>query len=307
MTIDARSLRYFAEIVACGSMSRAAAALGVSQPALSKCIRELEGHLRVKLLDRSASGVTPTISGRTLYVRATSVTAEISRAEAEIKALAAADAGLVSIGVLPSQTPLLTDAALRLIKTRPKLRLRVIERARSELMAGLLRGEFDLIVSVIAPDRDPPNVSSQVLFHDRPNLIMRKSHPLDRGPNLRLRLLANYPWLVPPAESDRWASLEKTIAGAGIGWPPKTIIECHASAFLKAMVVQSDCIGLLPNDAATAEEQAGLIRSIPLPNLRVTRAVGLAYRNDYPQSEAALAVARALTDAVARRTSAAAP
>jgi DNA-binding transcriptional LysR family regulator len=300
MAIDARSLRYFAEIVSTGSVSRAAEALGISQPALSKCIRELEAQLRVKLLDRTARGVSPTLFGRTLYLRATSVTAEISRAQAEIRALAEAGTELVSVGVLPSQTHWLPEAALTLLKSRPRIRLRIIERARGDLMSGLLRSEFDLIISVIRAGHVPPHVSSQVLFHDRPSIILRKSHPLARDSKTRLRSLGQYPWIVPPVGSERWDDLDQALRLAGIAWPPKTIVECHSNAFLKSMVVQSDCVGLLPNDAPTAEEQAGLLKAIRLERVPLGRAVGLLYRNDYPQTDAAVAVIREIQAVTAR-------
>jgi DNA-binding transcriptional LysR family regulator len=300
MALDARSLRYFAEIVGCGSFTRAASALGVSQPALSKCIRDLEAHLRVKLLERSPAGVVPTPLGRTLYLRARSVTAEISRAHAEIRELADAGAGLVRIGILPSQVHLLPTPALRLLKSRPRIRLRVIERARSELMTGLMRSDFDLIISVIRPDHSPPNLSSTYLLHDRPSIIVRKGHPLNRDAKVRLRALFQFPWILPPAGSDRRDDLDEFAKVARFEWPPKTFLECHSNALLKAMVLQTDCVGLLPNDVPCTEENVGLVKSISFASEAPGRAIGLIYRNDYPQTDAALAVMREITTAVAQ-------
>jgi len=301
MALDARSLRYFAEVVGSGSISRAAATLGVSQPALSKCIRELEAQLNVQLLERSATGVAPTLYGRTLYLRATSVTAEISRAQAEIRELADSRPGLVRIGVLPSQVQLLPAASLRLLKSRPGIRLQVIERARGELLSGLLRSEFDLILSVILATHTPPNVTTQLLFHDRPSILVRTEHPSCRERTFKLRSLAQYPWIVPPIGSERWSDLENVLKLAGLDWPPKTVIECQSSLFLRTLVMKSDCVGLLPNDDQTEEEKAGLLRAVHLDQLPFKRAVGLLYRNDYPQPEAVLAVAREIGAVAASR------
>jgi DNA-binding transcriptional LysR family regulator len=301
MALDARSLRYFAEVVGCGSISRAAGTLGISQPALSKCIRDLESQLQVKLLDRSPTGVAPTVFGRTLYLRARSVTAEISRAHAEVRELAEAGAGLVRVGVLPSQVHLLPAAALRLLKSRPGVRLRIIERSRSELMTGLMRSDFDLIVSVIRPDQAPHNVSSVYLHDDRPSVILRKSHPLNRDVKVRLRALFQFPWVLPPLGSDRREDLDRFANLAGLEWPPKTVLECHSNAFLKAMVLQSDCVGLLPSNVPCTEEKAGLVSSIRLDDEAPGRAVGLLYRSDYPQTDATLAAMREIAAAVARQ------
>jgi DNA-binding transcriptional LysR family regulator len=118
---------------------------------------------------------------------------------------------------------------------------------------------------------------------------------------MRLLSLAQYPWLVPPAGSERRDDLDQVLNSAGLEWPPKTVIECHSNAFLKAMVVQSDCIGLLPNDAPTAEERAGLLKSIHLENVPLGRAVGLLVRNDYPQTDAAVAVLQAIKASTVRQ------
>jgi DNA-binding transcriptional LysR family regulator len=286
--------------VGCGSFTRAAKALGVSQPALSKCIRDLEADLRVKLLERSPTGVMPTQLGRTLYLRARSVTAEISRAHAEIRELADAGAGLVRIGILPSQVHVLPMPALRLLKSRPGIRLRIIERARSELMTGLLRSDFDLIVSVIQPDHSPPNVSSLYLLHDKPSIILRKDHPLNRDGRVRLRALFQFPWILPPVGSDRRDDLDEFAKVAKFEWPPKTFVECHSNALLKAMVLETDCVGVLPSDGLCTEENAGLVKSINFANDAPGRAIGLLYRSDYPQTDAALAVMREITKSVAR-------
>ena len=71
--MDSRRLRYFVQIVDSGSITRAAASSGVAQPALSQQLAILENELKVKLLERSVSGVTPTAAGRILYARAQAI------------------------------------------------------------------------------------------------------------------------------------------------------------------------------------------------------------------------------------------
>src|SRR5690349_22274662 len=71
--MDSRRLRYFVQIDDGGSITRAAAVSGGAQPALSQQLAILENELKVKLLERSVSGVTPTSAGRILYARAQSL------------------------------------------------------------------------------------------------------------------------------------------------------------------------------------------------------------------------------------------
>ena len=71
--MDSRRLRYFVQIVDSGSITRAAAVTGVAQPALSQQLAVLEHELKVKLLERSPFGVTPTAAGRILYTRSQAI------------------------------------------------------------------------------------------------------------------------------------------------------------------------------------------------------------------------------------------
>src|SRR5690606_5525481 len=112
--------------------------------------------------------------------RARSVAAEMVRARADIDELRGANAGTLTVGVLPSQAAtLLPLASVRLTKARLGLRLQVVEKARDDLLAGLRRGEFDLIVSVIDREADP-DLTQVALVRDRPTAIIRKDHPVTR-------------------------------------------------------------------------------------------------------------------------------
>ena len=75
--MDSRRLKYFVQIVDSGSITRAAAVTGIAQPALSQQLAVLENELKVKLLDRSVSGVTPTPAGKILYAHAQTILRQV--------------------------------------------------------------------------------------------------------------------------------------------------------------------------------------------------------------------------------------
>ena len=75
---------------------------------------------------------------------------------------------------------------------------------------------------------------------------------------------------------------------------PAGIIECHSISFLKSVVVQSDYVGILPNDTPTLEEAAGLVQSVKLSNLSFKRTIGILYRANYPLSDNARGLMREL-------------
>jgi DNA-binding transcriptional LysR family regulator len=93
-----RDLRYLLSLVECGSMAKAAASLGVSQPAVSRAMSDLEHTLGVRLLDRSSRGVEPTIYGQALIRRGLAVFDELKQGIGEIEILADPAAGEVRIG-----------------------------------------------------------------------------------------------------------------------------------------------------------------------------------------------------------------
>src|SRR5688500_18664182 len=93
-----RDLHVFMEVVRSGSMAKAAARLGVSQPAVSEVIAALEHALRVRLFDRSAQGVEPTVYGRALLKRGAAAFDELKQGVKDIEALADPSAGELRIG-----------------------------------------------------------------------------------------------------------------------------------------------------------------------------------------------------------------
>ena len=93
-----RDLHVLSTVVRLGSMAKAAAHLGVSQPAISEIIANLESVLKVRLLDRSRQGIESTIYGRTLLKRSLAAFDELKQGLAEIESLADPTAGELRIG-----------------------------------------------------------------------------------------------------------------------------------------------------------------------------------------------------------------
>lgn len=294
MYVDIRELTYFTIIVEQRSITRAAEKIGISQPALTKCIRLFEERLGMKLLERSSNGVMPTVYGESLYVRAKSIVAEVSRAEAELKELSGKAAGVVVIGVLPTQAMnVIPEATVQLVKTRPGLHLRVIEKARTELHAGLHQGEFDFIISVIDDNMEEPDIVYRELYRDRPSVIVRQGHPLSGRQKVSSEELLHYPWVVPLLGTLRRTYVDELLDTLKLTVPPNAI-ECHSISFLKAVVIQTDYVGILPNNATGLEERAGLITSLPTKGRPPARVIGICYRADYPPGDAALTAIRAI-------------
>src|SRR5215510_9923144 len=118
-----RDLHVFSTVVQRGSMAKAAQHLGVSQPSVSEVIANLEHALGVRLLDRSAQGIEPTIYGDALLTRSVAVFDELKQIIRDIQFLSDATTGEVRIGCMegPWWFTLLPDVILRFSKQYPRI------------------------------------------------------------------------------------------------------------------------------------------------------------------------------------------
>src|SRR5262245_14801419 len=105
-------IRDFVSVVDAGSIRAAARALGVSHPAITKSLRQLEEDLRVQLIRRGTRGVEPTAPGRAFLVRARAIQAEVRKAHEDLRDLAGETSGTVSISVSPAAAALLAPEAI---------------------------------------------------------------------------------------------------------------------------------------------------------------------------------------------------
>ena len=110
--MDLKQLEYFARVAELGSFTRAAAVLGVAQPALSRQVRLLEVELRQNLLLRNGRGVTTTDAGKMLLEHARGILHQFERAREDMGRVRGALAGRVAVGLPPSMAKMLTAATI---------------------------------------------------------------------------------------------------------------------------------------------------------------------------------------------------
>jgi DNA-binding transcriptional LysR family regulator len=145
MSMSIRAMQCFVAVVSTGSISRAAAALHVAQPALSLLIRNLEEDLGVVLLHRSARGVTPTAAGSRMLAHAREILGRIDAARADVREDISAPRGTVSLAMSMSMAKLLTVPLLRLsLEHWPGVYLKIIESSTGYIPGFVSSGHADL-------------------------------------------------------------------------------------------------------------------------------------------------------------------
>jgi LysR family hydrogen peroxide-inducible transcriptional activator len=168
-------LKAFAAVAEHLHFRDAAAAIGMSQPALSGAVAALEDTLGVRLLERTTRKVLLSPAGERLAVRARSVLAEVGALLEEAEAARAPFTGVLRLGVIPTVAPYLLPTVLRVVNENyPRLDLQVHEEQTTSLLDGLAHGRLDLLL--LAVPLGAPGVVELPLFDEDFVLVTPRDH-----------------------------------------------------------------------------------------------------------------------------------
>ncbi|THA22822.1 hydrogen peroxide-inducible genes activator, partial [Streptomyces sp. A1277] len=188
-------LRAFAAVAEHLHFRDAAAAIGMSQPALSGAVSALEEALGVQLIERTTRKVLLSPAGERLAVRARVVLEAVGELMEEAEAVRAPFTGVLRLGVIPTVAPYLLPTVLRLVHERyPALDLQVHEEQTSSLVEGLAAGRLDLLL--LAVPLGVPGVTELPLFDEDFVLVMERSHWLGGREDIPREALRELPLLL---------------------------------------------------------------------------------------------------------------
>jgi DNA-binding transcriptional LysR family regulator len=191
------SLKVLAEVGRLGSFSAAAEELSMTQPAVSRQIAMLERHTGVRLFERLPRGVRPTDAGRAALEQADEVLKGMRLFETRLRAFAGAEAGRVRVSAFPSAaTRYLPDRFRTFAARHPGVELSMTVRSGAhDACAALLDGETDIALLTAWDDTSAPGLSVTPLHEDELLVALSAAHPLAQGDRVRLRDLADEPWI----------------------------------------------------------------------------------------------------------------
>src|SRR5687768_12157435 len=145
--MDLKQLEYFVRVAELGSFTRAAIALDVAQPALSRQVRLLEVELRQNLLTRNGRGATPTEAGQLLLEHGRGILHQVQRAREELGRVRGALAGRVAVGLPPSVAKVMAVPLIREFRSRmPEATVSVSEGLSAAMQESLAKGRLDIAV-----------------------------------------------------------------------------------------------------------------------------------------------------------------
>ena len=299
--MDFRKVQFFLAAVRCGSLTEAAAELGVSQPALSKAIKALETSLGVPLIERGRFGVVATPFGEALRYHGQVVEAEFRHAAGEIESLKGAQKGHVIIGCGPTEATRLLPLALNAMQQRrPEVRVTVLYGLNETLMPWVKQGDVDFALSSVPARSQDPDLLHETLFTESAGVVSRADHPLARMRQITPALLAQQQWVLPRQRELERQAFDDFFRSHGLN-APTAQIETTSTVLMKAMVMQSDALTFIPRELIYWEEKARQLRALPVAGVQWVRPVGMTRRRQGALSPASRFVIECLRSVATQR------
>ncbi|RIV82240.1 LysR family transcriptional regulator [Aurantiacibacter xanthus] len=270
MEFDERRLRAVVAIAENGSLGRAAEAIHVSQPALSRMLGDLEARLETKLFERYAKGMVATQAGEILIEHARQLTFDIEQARHALQELRGLRSGQVRIGAVAATTRALLPRALEKMRRQaPGLKVELMEAPDSELTDALLDRRIDLIVasdSISHADIEPLSYCD---YEDSFQVCCRAIDP-PVAPDCGLSEALAQDWVMLKRGRTPRSNLEALIKAAGHS-APNIAVETNTIGTQISILRNSDLLGWLPLAVIADQCAAGQLQVVEIPELLMPR------------------------------------
>lgn len=265
-----RDLHILFAVVQSGNMAKAARALSVSNPVVSKAIADLEHTLGVRVLDRTPQGVEPTIYGRALLDRGLVVFDELRQAVKDIEFLADPTAGEVRIGASVAVATTFGAAVVdRIFRRHPRMVIHLIAGEPSSTYRALEDRRVDLgIVRLYAPVSEG-HMDAEILYEEPWVIVTSAQNPWARRRKVALADLIDEPWALPPRDSLTGAVVMEAFRAQGLGYPRATVVTNTLPA-RRAMLASGRLLTFVPAFALKFPVPDPAMKALPI-DLPTTR------------------------------------
>jgi len=263
MPLELQQLRQVIALAEHGSFVRAAAALHISQPALSRSIQNLERHFGSELFVRSSGGVVPTDLGRLYIERARDLLRMADELDRDAVTRGTLGAGRVAVGGGPYPAEsFLGPAAVRFVEQYPMVSVQLHARNWDELLRELRSRELDFFVAETSTlQREPELEVVPMPTAHTVHFLARAGHPLASQGTVKVEEIFAYPFVspsrIPPRILDPMLAAHRAGAPARGNAPPFPSIQCNGLAPVKRIVAGSDAISASILSCVAAELELG--------------------------------------------------
>lgn len=295
--MELRQLRYFVGIVDHGSLSRAARALHIAQPALTQQIQQLEHELDTQLLHRSAQGVLATDAGKIFYEHAQAILKQVSDAKSAVAQTAGRPTGTVALGIPQSASNALALPLLTAIRERyPEITLQITEELTGNLIEQLRSGRINL--AVLFDDGQLGMFDCTPMVEEDMYYITRSdSQYANRAHSISLAKAIKSPLILPGIQHGVRPRIETVVRAAGL--EIENVIDINSVAILKSALLADMGATILAMAPLQSEIERGLFTAKPIQGGHISRSIVTCASRNIPLTTAAQAVKRMILDVAA--------
>lgn len=292
--IKLRHLEAVTAIARQGSLKDACQELNLTQPALSKTLKELEEVLGAALMIRDRGGVRLTPEGEVFLEFAGQSLAALRRGVAGVAEVRAGGGEVLRVGSLPSvAVRLMPRVVARFRQLSPATLLVLRDGTHGALTRELLAGSLDLVIGRMGAPEMMAGVSFTQLYQETVVCVARAGHPLAARPGLAPQDLADWPVLYPPEGSAIRPLVDRWCLAQGLG-PFRDRIDCVSGAFGRRFLRMSEALWFISEGVVAPEIAEGALAALPLDLGLTAGPVGLMTRPDSTASRSRQLFERAL-------------
>lgn len=298
--VKLRHLNAFLETSRLGGVARAGEALGMTQPAVSKAIAELEEILAVPLFDRSRRALRLTPAGEVFQRFAQSGLATLQQGLDTLEATRSGTS-MVAFGALPTVAAGVVPRALQLFAQSPLGCRTVVESGPSPYLLGLLRtAAIDFVVGRLASPDAMVGLSFEQLYSERLALVVRPGHPLANSSSLTLQDVAARQLLVPPIGAIIRPEVDALLIAGGVSRLSREI-ETVSNSLGRSYVLLTDAVWMISEGVVERDIAAGQLVRLAVDTQATIGPIGVTTRSDASLSLAALDLLAQIRSVVAGR------
>lgn len=296
--IKFRHLKAFVEVARQRSVGRAADILGVSQPAVSKTIRELEQALGIALVEREGRGIRVTRFGEVFLQHAGDSLGAIRRGIDGVSRAQANTEPPLRVGALPTVAARIMPTAIeRFVALKTGTAVKIVSGENTVLLEQLRSDQLDLVVGRLAAPDQMKGLNYAHLYAEQVVFAVRPGHPLLSTGAFDFDRIRDFTVVMPTRGSVIRPFVERFLMAHGIGDLPVEI-ETVSDAFGRRLLLQSDAIWIISEGVIAPDRDAKAIHVLPIDTSETKGSVGLTTRSEETQLAAAAVLSRCVRETV---------
>ncbi len=296
--IKFRHLSTFLEVARQRSVGRAADVLHVSQPAVTKTIRELEAALDVRLFEKDGRGIRITRFGEVFLRHAGASIAAIQQGIDSVSRAQSSGGPPLRLGAQPTvSTRIMPAVVLDFLREQTGSPIKIVTGENHVLLEQLRIGGLDLVVGRLAAPEQMAGLAFEHLYSEAVKFVVRAGHPLLRDKTMNFARVRDFTILMPTRGSIIRPFVERFLLAHGIADLPAEI-ETVSDSFGRSLVRQSDAVWIISEGVVAGDLADGTLAALPVDTSETRGSVGLTTRVDTDTTPALDIFARTLRQTV---------